>query len=216
MGQTIAISRIHFPVTTLGPGQRLGVWFQGCSIRCPGCISIDTWSDKVERMLVSDLVAAVSEYAWLADGVTISGGEPFEQPLALGELLRGLRKLLQPASDVLVYSGLPFADLTPWLDQWQGLVDAVISEPFEVTAPQTRPLMGSDNQQLHMLTELAHERFSEFLRPRDRRDDRLDVMVDEDGTAWIAGIPRRGDLHVLKERLAAQGTVIRTTEHAVR
>jgi anaerobic ribonucleoside-triphosphate reductase activating protein len=216
MGQTIAISRIHFPVTTLGPGQRIGVWFQGCSIRCPGCISIDTWSDKVERMLVSDLVAAVSEYAWLADGVTISGGEPFEQPLALGELLRGLRKLLQPASDVLVYSGLPFADLTPWLDQWQGLVDAVISEPFEVTAPQTRPLMGSDNQQLHMLTELAHERFSEFLRPRDRRDDRLDVMVDEDGTAWIAGIPRRGDLHVLKERLAAQGTVIRTTEHAVR
>lgn len=216
MGQSIAISRVHFPVTALGPGQRLGIWFQGCSIRCPGCISSDTWSDKVERMLVSDLVAAVAEYAWLADGVTISGGEPFEQPLALGELLHGLRPLLQPASDVLVYSGLPVADLTPWLDQWQGLVDAVISEPFDVTAPQTRPLMGSDNQQLHMLTELARERFSEFLRPRDRRDDRLDVMVDEDGTAWIAGIPRRGDLHVLKERLAAQGTVIRTTEHAVR
>lgn len=216
MGQSIAISRVHFPVTALGPGQRLGIWFQGCSIRCPGCISSDTWSDKVERVLVSDLVAAVAEYAWLADGVTISGGEPFEQPLALGDLLRGLRKLLKPASDVLVYSGLPFADLTPWLDQWQGLVDAVISEPFDVTAPQTRPLMGSDNQQLHMLTELAQERFSEFLRPRDRRDDRLDVMVDEDGTAWIAGIPRRGDLHVLQKRLAAQGTVIRTTEHAVR
>ena len=39
----ISLSRVHFPVTTLGPGQRLGLWFQGCSIRCAGCISADTW-----------------------------------------------------------------------------------------------------------------------------------------------------------------------------
>lgn len=39
----IAINKIHFPVSTLGFGQRLGIWFQGCSIRCPGCISRDTW-----------------------------------------------------------------------------------------------------------------------------------------------------------------------------
>ncbi|WP_461325238.1 4Fe-4S cluster-binding domain-containing protein [Bradyrhizobium diazoefficiens] len=41
----ISVSRIHFPVTTLGPGRRLGIWFQGCSIRCPGCISMDTWME---------------------------------------------------------------------------------------------------------------------------------------------------------------------------
>ncbi|HAU1321526.1 TPA: radical SAM protein, partial [Legionella pneumophila] len=40
----IYISRVHFPVTTLGPGHRIGIWFQGCSIRCPGCISTDTWN----------------------------------------------------------------------------------------------------------------------------------------------------------------------------
>jgi len=33
----IAISRAHFPISTLGPGLRLGVWMQGCSIRCKGC-----------------------------------------------------------------------------------------------------------------------------------------------------------------------------------
>ncbi|MCT5046402.1 radical SAM protein, partial [Pseudomonas aeruginosa] len=27
----------------MGTGRRLGIWFQGCSIRCPGCISADTW-----------------------------------------------------------------------------------------------------------------------------------------------------------------------------
>lgn len=216
MGQSIAISRIHFPVTTLGPGQRLGVWFQGCSIRCPGCISTDTWSDKAERIPVVEVLSAISSFAHAADGVTISGGEPFEQPEPLGELLHGLAAMLQAGSDVLIYSGLPFAALTPWLDQWQGLVDAVISEPFDVTAPQTRPLMGSDNQQLHMLTDLGRERFTQFQRPRDRQDDKLDVMVDEDGTAWMAGIPRRGDLGRLQALLAAQGTVSRTTEQAIR
>jgi anaerobic ribonucleoside-triphosphate reductase activating protein len=216
MGQSIAISRIHFPVTTLGPGQRLGIWFQGCSIRCPGCISTDTWSTTAERLPVAAVLSAVSEYAHAADGVTISGGEPFEQPEALGDLLHGLSAMLKPGIDVLVYSGLPFASLTPWLSKWQGLVDAVISEPFDATAPQTRPLMGSDNQKLSLLTDLGRQRFAEFQRPRDRQDDQLDVMVDEDGTAWMAGIPRRGDLERLQALLAAQGTASRTTEQGIR
>ena len=216
MSQSIAISRVHFPVTTLGPGRRLGIWFQGCSIRCPGCISTDTWSDKAEHIPVAHVLSAVASYAYVADGVTISGGEPFEQPDALGELLHGLSAMLQPGVDVLVYSGLPFKSLSTWLEKWPGLVDAVISEPFDVTAPQTRPLMGSDNQQFHTLTALGWERFAQFQRPRDRRDDQLDVMVDENGTAWMAGIPRRGDLERLQGFLAARGTVSRTTAHAIR
>ncbi len=216
MSHLVAISRVHYPVTTLGPGNRVGIWFQGCSIRCPGCISMDTWHHKSDRITVTELLSSVSEYVQAADGVTISGGEPFEQAAALGDLLNGLSAMLQPGTDVLIYSGLPFASLIPWLEQWQGLVDAVISEPFDVTASQTRPLMGSDNQQLHTLTDLGRERFADFQRPRDRRDDQLDVMVDEDGTAWMAGIPRRGDLQRLQALLAAQGTVSRTTEHTIR
>jgi anaerobic ribonucleoside-triphosphate reductase activating protein len=162
------------------------------------------------------VLSAVSEYAHAADGVTISGGEPFEQPEALGDLLHGLSAMLKPGIDVLVYSGLPFASLTPWLSKWQGLVDAVISEPFDATVPQTRPLMGSDNQKLFLLTDLGRQRFAEFQRPRDRQDDQLDVMVDEDGTAWMAGIPRRGDLERLQALLAAQGTASRTTEQGIR
>lgn len=216
MSHLVAISRVHYPVTTLGPGNRVGIWFQGCSIRCPGCISMDTWHHKSDRITVAELLSSVSEYVQAADGVTISGGEPFEQPEALGELLGGLPIILKPGSDVLVYSGLPFGSLAPWLVGWHGLVDAVISEPFDEAAPQTRPLMGSDNQHLHALTPLGSERFAEFLRPRDSRDDRLDVMVDEDGTAWMAGIPRRGDLERLRTLLAAQGTFIHTTEQGVR
>jgi len=216
MSQSMTLSRVHFPVTSLGPGQRLGIWFQGCSIQCPGCISTDTWSNHAEHVAVADVLEAVAEYARLADGVTISGGEPFEQPEALGELLLGLAVLRRPGSDVLVYSGLPYGLLVPWLDRWHGLIDAVISEPFDVTAPQTRPLMGSDNQTLHMLTDLGRARFSAFDRPRDTQDDRIDLMVDETGTAWMAGIPRRGDLERLQAHIFGRGITTRTTEQVTR
>jgi anaerobic ribonucleoside-triphosphate reductase activating protein len=53
----IALNKAHFPVTVLGPGRRIGLWLQGCSIRCAGCVSRDTWEAgaghamPIERLL---------------------------------------------------------------------------------------------------------------------------------------------------------------------
>ena len=55
------LSRLHHPVTTLGPGRRAGIWFQGCTIRCPGCMSVDTWPRRPERN-----VTVTSVLDWLA------------------------------------------------------------------------------------------------------------------------------------------------------
>ena len=87
----VGISRVHFPITALGPGRRIGIWFQGCSIRCSGCMSRDTWELAASRMPVAALLAQIGPWLPQADGVTISGGEPFDQPLALEVLVRGLR-----------------------------------------------------------------------------------------------------------------------------
>ena len=73
-----AVSRLHFPVTTLGPGRRVGLWLQGCSIRCPGCISLDTWDPRVGLVPIADLLERIDQLAWEADGLTVSGGEPFD------------------------------------------------------------------------------------------------------------------------------------------
>ncbi|MEX0827366.1 MAG: 4Fe-4S cluster-binding domain-containing protein, partial [Haliea sp.] len=83
----LQLSRVHFPVTALGPGRRIGIWFQGCSIRCSGCISLDTWDDKKGLTSVENFMAEVYEWVAKADGVTISGGEPFDQVHALERLL---------------------------------------------------------------------------------------------------------------------------------
>ena len=113
---SIELNKAHFPVTVLGPGRRIGIWFQGCSIGCTGCISQDTWSpDASKSMDVPTLLAWCREVAGGAlDGVTISGGEPFEHPVALAALLDGLHAWRAETSadfDILCYSGLPLRRL---------------------------------------------------------------------------------------------------------
>jgi anaerobic ribonucleoside-triphosphate reductase activating protein len=199
----IAISRLHFPVTTLGPGRRIGIWFQGCSIRCPGCISKDTWNPDQEWTTVDSVVATTQRWIPNAQGITISGGEPFDQPDALRVLLQNLRKI--SAVDVLVYSGHSLSKLTEWLEANDGLVDALISGPYQEHSAQTLSLRGSDNQYLHFLTELGRERFSSFNRSIQPEDRRFDVMLDDDGSLWIAGIPHRDDFSRFKTALKAAG-----------
>lgn len=207
----IGISRIHFPITTLGPGRRLGIWFQGCSIRCPGCISADTWATGKGVLDLEELLERLNEWLPICDGITISGGEPFDQSEALEGLLNGLRAKV--GIDVLVYSGHPFESLAEPLQRMSGLIDALITDPYLVHSPQTLPLRGSDNQRLHMLTPFGRQLFATFEDP-ERRAQTLDVMFDDDGTVWLAGIPRPGDFERLKARLGQLGHSILTTEDA--
>ncbi len=206
----ILVSRLHFPVTTLGPGRRVGLWLQGCSIRCAGCISPDTWAPDRGDTTVAAMIDALAGWASHADGLTISGGEPFDQPDALAELLRAWRGL--SPSDVLVFTGHPFEAVAPWLDAHPGLVDGVVAGPFRKDAPQTLALRGSDNQTLHLLSPAGRARFSAYARPADEADRRLDVMFDEDGGVWFAGIPARGDFDRLRGALRAAGHRLTLTE----
>lgn len=207
----LALSRIHFPVTTLGPGRRVGVWFQGCSIRCPGCVSMDTWAAGKGMTTVADVLRVLAPVVPVADGLTVSGGEPFEQPKALAALLRGWRSL--GGGDVLTYSGRALEDLAPMLSELDGLVDAVIADPFVRGLPQTLALRGSDNQRLITLTARGAERFSAYEALFDTEERALDVLFDDDtGDAFLVGIPRPGDMAKLAAALRAAGHSAVTTE----
>lgn len=112
----IRLNKAHFPVTTLGFGRRIGFWFQGCNIRCAGCVSRDTWDADSEREIdLSDVLDWCRSVPTLPDGVTISGGEPFEQPeglLALLDALAAWRDEMAAGFDILCYSGMPLPRLT--------------------------------------------------------------------------------------------------------
>ncbi|MCC8936021.1 radical SAM protein [Bradyrhizobium sp. Arg68] len=210
MSTMVNLSRIHFPITTLGPGRRIGIWFQGCSIRCPGCISMDTWAQGRGTTTITDVVQAVSPWLSAADGITISGGEPFDQREALFDLLAQLRA--RTDADILVFSGYPWATICEALDTAPSLIDAVVSGPFDIDETQTLALRGSDNQELHLLTSLGRARLASFERPIDETDRTFDVMFDDDGDVWLAGIPARGDFRRLRRILEDGGSTLGTSE----
>jgi anaerobic ribonucleoside-triphosphate reductase activating protein len=204
----IDVSRLHFPVQALGPGKRIGVWLQGCSIRCPGCISLDTWEAGQGTTFVEEVLSALAVWAPDADGLTISGGEPLDQPQALASLLAGWRSL--SSTPVLLFTGRVWAEARSWFEAHPDLVDAVIAGPYRARDTSNLALRGSDNQTLHVLSQRG-EQFQSFERLKVAADRRLDVMFDEDGSAWFAGIPASGDFTRLSRLLREQGHSVTTS-----
>jgi anaerobic ribonucleoside-triphosphate reductase activating protein len=205
----LLLAKAHYPVTTLGPGMRAGIWTQGCSIGCPGCLSRDTWDvDPRTAVPVDAVLGWLESLPGPVDGVTISGGEPFEQPAALAALLRGIREWRGPTEmDVLVYSGFAFSRLarsarTSELLAW---CDAVVTGPYVERLGDGGPLMGSANQRLVALTDLGHRRYDD-VRATER--PRIQVSIDAGPGGrriYYIGIPRRGDMDRLNSTLERAG-----------
>ena len=116
----------------------------------------------------------------------------------------------------LVYSGYPIESLTQTLASASGLIDALITDPFELHSAHSHPLRGSDNQRMHLLTALGRERFAQYERPLTEQDKSLDVMFDEDGSVWFAGIPSRGDFQRLRDLLNDEGHVVQISADKAR
>jgi anaerobic ribonucleoside-triphosphate reductase activating protein len=207
----LALSRVHFPVRALGPGQRVGIWMQGCSIRCPGCISLDTWTHREGLTSVAAVLSMIEPWVADADGLTVSGGEPLDQPDALRALLLGWKTL--SLGDVLLFTGRDWQAAEPWMRANRGLVDAVIAGPYRPISGTTLALRGSDNQTLHILSDKG-ERLRPYDRQRSPEDRQLDVMFDEDGSVWFAGIPEGDDFTRLRDVLVAQGHAVTTSSNS--
>ena len=211
----ITINKLHFPVTTLGYGRRVVIWTQGCSIHCPGCVSRDTWdAEPRHRIALDELLAGCAGWLAEADGVNISGGEPFDLPDALRELLKLLR--VRQAGDLLVFSGYPHERLFAEHADILTLADVLISEPFVAQAGQTLALRGSDNQRVFLLTPLARERYPTDLDQRALDPQRrIDLMLEGDDI-WMAGIPEPGAMAKLREKLRALGYDTVTSDQPVK
>lgn len=192
----ILVNKAHYPVTVLGYGRRIGIWLQGCSIRCPSCCSIDTWeADEGRAMAVESLMDWCLEASSAGvDGITISGGEPFDQPDGLLSLLESLdawKRQLDTKIDVMIYTGYSESRIRNDFPTHLSLLDVVVVGPFRESAGNKKPYCGSDNQQMLLLSQLGKARYQgddvAIVKPG------LQVAADNEGI-WMIGIPRHGDL----------------------
>jgi anaerobic ribonucleoside-triphosphate reductase activating protein len=208
-GRDLRIARIHFPVTALGPGQRLGIWVQGCELACPGCMSRETWDRSAGAIVAVDELALTWQRA--ADrgaaGITISGGEPLDQASALAALLHRARELsTTSAPDFLVYTGYEFAEAQHRAPAVLAEADAVITGRFEVTRPTRLVWRGSANQRLIPLTDLGRTRYREYIQAESVHPV-IQLGADPDGY-WLIGVPRRGDLARLEKGIRDRGAAV--------
>jgi anaerobic ribonucleoside-triphosphate reductase activating protein len=205
----LSVNKAHYPVTALGPGRRLGLWLQGCRLGCPGCVSQDTWSRVPEHdIAVEEVLRWIEQLGDRLDGVTISGGEPFDQVPGLTELLQGLHRWRQGLArpvDLLAYSGYAYERLQQLHPQTLALLDGVITGPYLRRRPTTLVWRGSANQRFVPLSPLGEQRYGPHLARSTERAV-LQAVVDAD-SIWYVGVPHEGDMERLEEALRARGVV---------
>lgn len=78
------VDNILYPVTALGPGRRIVIWTAGCHRHCDGCANPELWEprpyQKISPERLADMVSGLMiQKEGQVDGLTITGGEPFEQ-----------------------------------------------------------------------------------------------------------------------------------------
>ncbi len=182
----IRLHRFLAKTSVEGPGTRACLWVQGCSIGCPGCFNPSTWRADGGRVVeVSDLLDGIVRTDGL-EGVTLLGGEPFDQAPALAALAR---KLQEADLSVMTFSGYEFEVLRceerPGWGELLATTDLLVDGPFVSSLPDhQRPWVGSTNQQFRFLSS----RYSHLAEELGSIPDRLEIRLRRDGTVLVNGM----------------------------
>lgn len=192
----------------LGYGRRLGIWLQGCTLACLGCCSKDTWAAGLRYETDWSNFAGLLDYALTGerlDGVTISGGEPFQQQDALVATLREIRSIqarLIAEWDIVLFTGYPFEEIAH-NNAVLGQIDLLVAGPYVQALPMA-PMRGSKNQTLHHLSELGNARYSDLWLEGPGQAARMDVALAGNDLVF-AGLPTVGDLPRIEQALSNRG-----------
>lgn len=164
-----------------GPGERFVLWVQGCSIRCAGCWNRDTWT-RAPRTLrtVGELLREVDAAVGI-EGVTITGGEPFEQAEVLLPFVEGVRTR---GLSVMVFTGREPKELADRASRALiTAVDVLVSGRYEARQRSLDlPWRGSSNQRVEFVTT----RYSWRDLPEAQE---AEVHIAPDGSLSLTGFP---------------------------
>lgn len=133
-----------------GPGLRYVLFTQGCPHHCKGCHNPQTHDFEGGFPFTAEAaLTQIGENPLLA-GVTLSGGEPFEQAQALCAVAEGVKTMRK---NVMTYTGYTFEALLARNDYWTNrlleLTDVLVDGPYvESLRDLELQFRGSSNQRL--------------------------------------------------------------------
>lgn len=140
-----------------GPGIRLVVYAQGCKHNCVGCHNPETHSfNGGELISIYEILKLIKENP-LLDGVTFSGGEPFEQAEKLAELGEKVKK---QGLNIITYTGYTYEEIIDNIDTKQGwkkllyTTDFLVDGKFYINKKSLElKFRGSSNQRIISVKE---------------------------------------------------------------
>lgn len=135
-----------------GPGIRMTVFVQGCPHHCKGCHNEKTWDFNGGYDSTVERIIEEAKKDPLLKGITLSGGEPFEQAEALSYLAQLAH---ENGLNVMTYTGYTYEKIVESFNRrpdWEKLLkqtDYLVDGPFVLSE---RDLLlhfrGSRNQRL--------------------------------------------------------------------
>jgi len=176
------ISRILYPISTLGPGERLVIWTIGCSKKCYKCANPELWKEDISKdinpgELANNIREALNGKK--VDGVTITGGDPLEQSSDLITLIKELKSI---TDDVLVFTGFTLEEVKKELSkiEYEELIENVsvfiTGSYIDKLNDNKCPLRGSSNQEIIFFDEKKVKLYKTYLHKKRTIQN---VYVDE-------------------------------------
>ena len=129
-----------------GPGLRLAVFVQGCSRNCDGCHNPE--SQPYEGGTVWSVEDVLAKVTPITQGITLTGGEPFDQAGQCWEIARAAH---ERGLDVWAYTGYRFEELCDNADRHRLLAEAdvlVDGEFVKELKSHSLKWRGSSNQRV--------------------------------------------------------------------
>jgi anaerobic ribonucleoside-triphosphate reductase activating protein len=174
------IAHIEKSANIYGPGERFVIWMQGCSIKCQGCQNQNMLPFEPKNLTTPDKLISQIESS-KPDGVTILGGEPFDQFEEIKELCTLLH---EKDISIILFSGYSLN----YIQQTQfktilSFIDVLIPEPYKKNMRNTSSgIYGSDNQKLIFLSDRYNK--TDF-----QTQNFAEIILEPDGSMKIYGFP---------------------------
>lgn len=203
----LKVDRVQSSTANLGPGKRAVVWFHGCTRGCEHCIASEmNRSDEYEPFDAKGLAERICSIPGI-EGVSLSGGEPFQQDSK--ELLLFLKELKTRSNlGIMVYTGYLLSELKgeERFSELLNQIDLLVDGPYVYELDGGELWRGSSNQSFHFLTN----RYKSLARDLERSKGRqIDVTFEKGLEFAFAGIPPKDFKQKLSHRLRGSGMDIK-------
>jgi anaerobic ribonucleoside-triphosphate reductase activating protein len=150
---TVRIHAVEPRSRANGPGARFVVWMQGCTLGCAGCFNPTTHDATGGRTVpIAELATQLAAAAAAGvNGLSLSGGEPLQQPAAAAALLDAARAL---GMSTLAFSGYSIEEIRelPGGPEVLARLDVLVDGRYVSTDRLASGLRGSANQRIQLLT----------------------------------------------------------------